>query len=90
MNMLMQCVLVRLLKIYRMLLLLGQHDTYLNIIGKEAILQHIRKCWASLFTDRAVIYRMQNGFDHAKFIYPLSFKGWFFPRRQGFYLLLIR
>ncbi|MFD1175824.1 phosphoenolpyruvate synthase [Paenibacillus puldeungensis] len=42
----------------------GQQDTYLNIIGVDAILQHIRKCWASLFTDRAVIYRMQNGFDH--------------------------
>ncbi|WP_448766744.1 PEP/pyruvate-binding domain-containing protein, partial [Acinetobacter sp. AGC35] len=37
----------------------GQQDTYLNIIGKESILEHIRKCWASLFTDRAVIYRMQ-------------------------------
>ncbi|MCA1057706.1 phosphoenolpyruvate synthase [Rossellomorea aquimaris] len=44
----------------------GQQDTYLNIIGKEAILEHIRKCWASLFTDRAVIYRMQNGFSHSQ------------------------
>ena len=44
----------------------GQQDTYLNIIGKEAILKHISKCWASLFTDRAVIYRMQNRFDHRK------------------------
>lgn len=42
----------------------GQQDTYLNIIGKKAILRHISKCWASLFTDRAVIYRIQNGFDH--------------------------
>jgi rifampicin phosphotransferase len=42
----------------------GQQDTYLNIIGLDAILEHISKCWASLFTDRAVIYRMQNGFDH--------------------------
>lgn len=42
----------------------GQHDSYLNVIGQEAILEHIRRCWASLFTDRAVIYRMQNGFDH--------------------------
>ncbi|AJH76682.1 PEP-utilizing enzyme, mobile domain protein [Bacillus cereus ATCC 4342] len=42
----------------------GQQDTYLNIIGKEAILQHVRKCWASLFTERAVMYRMQNGFEH--------------------------
>jgi pyruvate,water dikinase len=42
----------------------GQQDTYLNIVGEEAILKHISKCWASLFTDRAVIYRMQNRFDH--------------------------
>jgi pyruvate,water dikinase len=51
----------------------GQQDTYLNIIGKKEILKHIGKCWASLFTERAVIYRMQNlppgrrgGFDHRK------------------------
>ncbi|MNK74808.1 Phosphoenolpyruvate synthase [compost metagenome] len=44
----------------------GQQDTYLNIIGVDAILHHISKCWASLFTDRAVIYRMQNGFDHSQ------------------------
>lgn len=44
----------------------GQQDTYLNIIGKEAILKHISKCWASLFTERAIIYRLQNGFDHRK------------------------
>ncbi|WP_461113457.1 phosphoenolpyruvate synthase [Spirosoma jeollabukense] len=44
----------------------GQQDTFLNSIGKEAILKHIRQCWASLFTDRAVIYRLQNGFDHHK------------------------
>lgn len=41
----------------------GQQDTYLNVIGVDAILEHISKCWASLFTDRAVIYRMRNGFD---------------------------
>jgi rifampicin phosphotransferase len=44
----------------------GQQDTYLNIIGKEAILKHISKCCASLYTERAVTYRMQNGFDHRK------------------------
>jgi pyruvate,water dikinase len=44
----------------------GQQDTYLNIIGKQAILKHISKCWASLFTERAIIYRLQNGFDHHK------------------------
>lgn len=42
----------------------GQQDTYLNIIGKEDILKHISKCWASLYTDRAVAYRLQNGLGH--------------------------
>lgn len=44
----------------------GQQDSYLNITGKEAILHHIRQCWASLFTERAVVYRLQHGFDHRK------------------------
>ncbi len=42
----------------------GQQDTYLNIRGRASVVQHIRKCWASLFTDRAVAYRIQTGFDH--------------------------
>ncbi|MHA7632974.1 rifamycin-inactivating phosphotransferase [Corallococcus sp. M7] len=44
----------------------GQQDTYLNVIGKPEILTHIRRCWASLFTERAVAYRIQHGFDHRK------------------------
>jgi len=44
----------------------GQQDTYLNISGLASVLHHISKCWASLFTERAVIYRMQNGLDHRK------------------------
>jgi rifampicin phosphotransferase len=44
----------------------GQQDTYLNVIGKAAILKHVSRCWASLFTDRAVAYRLQHGFDHRK------------------------
>ncbi len=44
----------------------GQHDTFLNISGFDQILIHIKKCWASLFTDRAISYRIQNGFDHKK------------------------
>ncbi|HEV2479207.1 MAG TPA: phosphoenolpyruvate synthase [Puia sp.] len=44
----------------------GQQDSYLNVVGPQAILQHISQCWASLFTLRAVIYRLQNGFDHRK------------------------
>jgi rifampicin phosphotransferase len=44
----------------------GQHDTYLNIVGPAAILQHVNRCWASLFTERAVTYRMRNGVDNRK------------------------
>ncbi len=61
----------------------GQQDTYLNIIGKEAILKHISKCWASLFTDRAVIYRMQNGFDHKKVHLSVVIQKMVFPEAAG-------
>ncbi|UZJ78740.1 phosphoenolpyruvate synthase [Fictibacillus sp. KU28468] len=61
----------------------GQQDTYLNIIGKEAILQHISKCWASLFTDRAVIYRIQNGFDHRQVYLSVIVQRMVFPKASG-------
>ncbi|WP_434163874.1 phosphoenolpyruvate synthase [Bacillus thuringiensis] len=61
----------------------GQQDTYLNIIGKEDILQHIKKCWASLFTDRAVIYRMQNGFDHNQVSICVVVQKMVFPVASG-------
>lgn len=61
----------------------GQQDTYLNIIGKEAILHHINKCWASLFTDRAVIYRMQNGFDHMQVSLSVIVQRMVFPQASG-------
>ncbi|KIQ85267.1 phosphoenolpyruvate synthase [Bacillus sp. L_1B0_8] len=61
----------------------GQQDTYLNVIGKEAILQHIKKCWASLFTDRAVIYRMQNGFDHKQVSISVVVQRMIFPEASG-------
>jgi pyruvate,water dikinase len=41
----------------------GQQDTYLNVRGTDAVLQHVRRCWASLFTDRAIAYRRQQGVD---------------------------
>ena len=44
----------------------GQQDTYLNISGDEALLDACRRCFASLFTDRAIHYRIDNGFDHFK------------------------
>ncbi|MGB3411070.1 MAG: rifamycin-inactivating phosphotransferase [Microthrixaceae bacterium] len=41
----------------------GQHDTYLNVIGSEAVLEMVIRCWASLFTERAVTYRRRNDID---------------------------
>ena len=41
----------------------GQQDTYLNITGQDAVLDAVRRCWASLWTDRAVTYRAHNGID---------------------------
>lgn len=61
----------------------GQQDTYLNIIGVDAILQHISKCWASLFTDRAVIYRIQNGFDHSQVYLSVIVQRMVFPQASG-------
>jgi len=61
----------------------GQQDTYLNIIGKASILKHISKCWASLFTERAVTYRLQNGFDHRKVYLSVVVQRMIFPQAAG-------
>jgi phosphoenolpyruvate synthase/pyruvate phosphate dikinase len=61
----------------------GQQDTYLNIIGKESILTHISKCWASLFTERAIIYRLQNGFDHRKVQLSVVVQKMIYPEVSG-------
>jgi pyruvate,water dikinase len=41
----------------------GQQDTYLNVVGRDRVLDATRRCWASLWTDRAVAYRATNGID---------------------------
>jgi rifampicin phosphotransferase len=61
----------------------GQHDTYLNITGKEAVLKCIARCWASLFTERAIIYRLQNGFDHRKVYLSVVIQRMIFPEAAG-------
>ncbi|PFP17619.1 phosphoenolpyruvate synthase [Bacillus sp. AFS073361] len=61
----------------------GQQYTFLNIKGKEEILRHIRKCWASLYTDRAVIYRIMNGFDHRKVYLSVVIQRMIFPQASG-------
>lgn len=44
----------------------GQHETYLNVKGEKEVVQAVKKCIASLFTDRAIKYRADKGFDHMK------------------------
>ena len=44
----------------------GQQDSFLNLVGTHAVFEAVRECWASLFSDRAVIYRRRNGFGHAQ------------------------
>lgn len=61
----------------------GQQDTYLNIKGEEALLTYIRKCWASLFTDRAIAYRAQNGFDHREVYLSVVVQRMITPETSG-------
>lgn len=44
----------------------GQQESYLNIVGVEALLNACKQCFASLYTDRAIIYREKQGFEHEK------------------------
>ena len=61
----------------------GQQDTYLNITGTAEVLKHISMCQASLFTDRAIIYRIQNGFDHRKVCLAVVVQQMVFPEVSG-------
>jgi phosphoenolpyruvate synthase/pyruvate phosphate dikinase len=61
----------------------GQQDTYLNVVGPAAILQHVSRCWASLFTERAVTYRLRNGFDHRKVHMAVVMQLMVFPQAAG-------
>ena len=44
----------------------GQHETYLNVSGEANLIDAVRRCFASLFKDRAIVYRTERGFDHFK------------------------
>ena len=61
----------------------GQQDTYLNVVGLAAILQHVSRCWASLFTERAVTYRLRNGFDHRLVHTAVVVQQMIFPQAAG-------
>ncbi len=61
----------------------GQLDTYLNVVGPAAILEHISRCWASLFTERAVTYRLRNGFDQRNVQMAVIVQQMVFPQAAG-------
>ena len=61
----------------------GQQDTYLNVVGSNLILQHISRCWASLFTERAVTYRLRSGLDQRKVAMAVVVQRMVFPQAAG-------
>lgn len=61
----------------------GQQDTYLNVVGPEAVLRHVSRCWASLFTERAVVYRRRNGIDHRTVHMAVVVQRMVFPQASG-------
>ncbi|MFE5738056.1 rifamycin-inactivating phosphotransferase [Streptomyces celluloflavus] len=61
----------------------GQQDTYLNVVGPTAVLQHISRCWASLFTERAVTYRRRNGIDDRTVQMAVVVQRMVFPQAAG-------
>jgi phosphoenolpyruvate synthase/pyruvate phosphate dikinase len=61
----------------------GQQDTYLNVVGPAAILEHVSRCWGSLFTERAVTYRMRNRIDHRRVRMAVVVQQMAFPQAAG-------
>lgn len=61
----------------------GQQDTYLNIRGSDQLLKSIQDCWASLFTDRAIIYRAKNNFEHRLVFLSVVVQEMIFPEVSG-------
>lgn len=61
----------------------GQQETCLNVRGEEELLEAVKKCWASLFTDRAIVYRIKNGFDHKSVFLSVVVQQMIFPEVSG-------
>jgi phosphoenolpyruvate synthase/pyruvate phosphate dikinase len=61
----------------------GQQDTYLNVVGSAEILHHVSRCWASLFTERAVTYRLRHGFDQRQVQMAVVVQRMVFPTASG-------
>jgi rifampicin phosphotransferase len=61
----------------------GQQDTYLNVTGAAEIIRHVSQCWASLFSERAVVYRQRNGFDHRQVQMAVVVQEMVLPQASG-------
>ena len=61
----------------------GQQDTFLNVLGPAAILEHVSRCWASLFTERAIVYRLRNGIDHRQVHMAVVVQRMVIPQASG-------
>lgn len=61
----------------------GEHDTYLWVCGADAVLDSIRACWASLYTERAIAYRLDKGYDHDKVDMAVAVQKMVRPRAAG-------
>src|SRR5215472_12857088 len=61
----------------------GQQDTFLNVRGEEPLLNAVRRCWASLFTDRAIAYRAKHGFGHRAVLLAVVVQRMVVPEASG-------
>jgi len=61
----------------------GEHDTYLWVRGAEDVVDAVRRCWASLFTDRATCYRVEMGYDHRSVEMSVVVQKMVHPRAAG-------
>ena len=61
----------------------GEHDTYLWVCGIDSVLEKLRACWASLYTDRAIAYRIEMGYDHNEVDMAVAVQKMVRPRAAG-------
>ena len=61
----------------------GEHDTYLWVCGIDEVLEKIRACWASLYTERAIVYRHEKGYDHNQVDMAVAVQKMVRPRTAG-------
>jgi pyruvate,water dikinase len=61
----------------------GEHDTYLWVCGADDVLDSIRACWASLYTERAIAYRLDKGYDHDQVDMAVAVQKMVRPRAAG-------